>query len=276
MNKIIFKTICIILVCNLCIAPIWAAGGIQATPPDFKYNLNPGDTTTSQITLINTGNIPLQVEIIGKRLHIWNNHLDYNNTGIAQWITIYPSNFTLQPYEQRTISFNLKIPTDIDYNDALGALLIHSSIPDSNLLLDLVIPLQVHIAGTGYKSLDLINHSVDEWLLSGTKDTISYELRNNGTIKTNITTTTSIKGLTGEYQITNNTMTYPGDNIVLNNIWQSNLWDFGIFQCNTTIQYNNRDENTTISFQDTTIIIPTWLLILLGILITGYIIYKRK
>lgn len=268
-----FKISLILLLACIFITPVCGAG-IQATPPDFQYKLSKGETTTNHITIFNTGNIPLTIEIIPKRLQIQNEHINYNDNSIAKWINIYSPNFILQPHEQHTINFNLTIPPGLDYNDILGAILIHSTISNSNIIMDLIIPIYLHVNGPIYESIHLISHNTDDWILSGTNSKINSEIMNNGTIKTNITYTTTIKGLTGKYTLHNNTLIYPQENITLTTTWHSNPWDFGIFQCNTTIHYNNFGEDKNISFQDQIIIIPSWLLILIGLLFS-YLILKK-
>lgn len=272
-----YKNILIVLLmCILVSTPVWGAGGIQASPADFKYQLNRGEHNTNTITIWNNGNIPLSVEILPKRLHIWDNHLDYNDTGIATWIQLQNPYFILKPSEHRTVTFNLTIPQGLDYNDALGALLIHSSpqIANSNIFMDLVIPLYVSVPGPIHESILLISHKLDEILFSGMKTHIESEIKNNGTTRTNITATTTIKGLTGQYTIQNSTMIYPTEQVNLQSTWRPNLWDMGAFHTNTTLSYNNFGEDKKITVEDNTFVIP-WGLILLLIGV-GYLTLTRK
>lgn len=271
------KTVLIVLLtCILVTTPVWGAGGIQASPADFKYQLTRGEHNTNTITVWNNGNIPLKVEILPKRLHIWDNHLDYNDTGIATWIQLQNTNFILNPSEHRIITFKLTIPEGLDYNDALGALLIHASpqIANSNIFMDLVIPLHVSVPGPVYTSITLLNHNMSKWVFSGMKSDIHYEIRNNGTIRTNITSTTNIKGLTGQYTVTDNSMIYPTEQLNLQSTWHPNLWDMGYFETNTTLSYNNFGEDKKITYTDQIIVIP-WEIIPILIAI-GYLILRRR
>ena len=273
------KTVLIVLLyCILLTTPIWGAGGIQATPPDFEYTLNHGEHHTNTITIINTGDIPLKVEIQPKKLHISDNHLTYKDTGIATWIQIQNTNFTLQPYQQQSITFNLTIPSGLDYNDALGAILIHSTpqTPNSNIYMDLAIPLQVHVPGPIHESILLINHTIDQILFSGMKSDIQAEIQNNGTTRTNITSTTNIKGLTNEYTVTNNTLIYPTEQNTITTTWKSNWYDIGIFKANTTLTYNNFGEDKKITYTKQITLIPLWLPIIIIGLTLALLRHKKR
>lgn len=273
-----FKPILMILLtCILLTTPVWGVG-IQASPADFKYQLNRGEHNTHTLTIWNTGNTPLKVEILPKQLHIWDNHLDYNDIGIATWIQLQKNNFTLQAYQQQTLTFKLTIPPSLDYNDALGALLIHASpqITNSNICMDLVIPLHIHVPGPIHESILLISHKLDKILFSGMKSDIQSEIKNNGTIQTNITSTTHIKGPTGQYTITNSGIIYPTEQNNITNTWKSHWWDIGFFETNTTLSYNNFGEDKKITYTEEITIIPLWILIIILGLILTLLYYKKR
>lgn len=261
----------ILLIFIFLTTPIWGAG-IQATPPEFKYILNPGEQQEKTLTVINTGKTPINVEIFPKKLFKHDGKIEYFDDGIAQSINIQDTHFILKPYEHHSFTFKITAPLQKMYNEEIGAILIHSSLsPTSNIFLDIAIPLYVHITGPITESIHIIKNKVEKWIFSGSNAHITTEIKNNGNKCNNITSTTEIKGITGKYTTQNNINIYPSEKTNLTAIWHSNLWDFGIFTTHTTIHYNEQN----ISFEDKIIVIPWWILIL-TISSIIYIIHKKR
>ena len=94
------------------ISPAIADASITATPPIINATKqNPGTTGIYDVTLKNTGTVPLNVSSNTIRIMLKNNNLVFVNSSIN--MNMDPSNFILQPGESKTVKITLKVPNGI-------------------------------------------------------------------------------------------------------------------------------------------------------------------
>ncbi|MGZ7117904.1 MAG: hypothetical protein ACXVHS_10765, partial [Methanobacterium sp.] len=233
-------------------------------------------------------NYTLNVVIDKKRLLVDSSHLLYSDEGIAKWITVSPTNFTLAPGESKVVQFTVQAPSQINYNDALGALIItktplESQISDDTrkvnfnvqLATEIVVPIVVGLPGQIIESLQLLDHTAPTVLLSLMPGEFSYKLKNNGTVYVNMTGNIEINGLTESTTIPIDGNIYPEDEITLEKEWIPSLTDFGIYKAKTVIDYGRIQQEKTVETNDTIVVIPVWLIFILLLVVMIWFMRKR-
>lgn len=282
-NRILFAFIALILIISS-ISPIFGAG-LWASPPEFKYNLNSSQTVTGELLVRNIGNEDLDVVVEKKRLLIDSVNLLYSDKGIATWITVLnnETGFKLKPGESKTLQFKVTAPEEINYFDAVGALTIRGvPEPQNNSSInirqgvELVIPIVVGLPGPIIESLHLLDHKAPVVLLSFMPGDFVYELNNNGTVFANMTGNIEIRGLVNKHSIPIEGGVYPEDNYMLIKKWEPGFSDFGIYNALTTINYGRYHATQTIKTNDTIIVIPVWLIIIMLVALGIWIIRKKE
>ncbi len=280
------KFLPIILILIMLVSSIGSAfgAGLLASPPDFKYNLTPSSTVSGQVTVQNTGDVPMDLTINKKRLLMDSIHLLYSDNGIATWISVNPTNFTLAPGESKVVSFTLTAPSQINYSDAMGALVI-GGVPQSknntisNLAIkqgiELVIPIVAGLPGSITESLQLIQHSAPTVLLSYMPGDFTYQLNNNGTVYANMTGNIEINGLFSSHKVPVQGVVFPEDNYTLQSRWTPGFLDLGLYSADTNINYGRFQQDKTLQTHDTILVIPVWLILILVVVAAIWIIRKK-
>jgi hypothetical protein len=276
--------IILILIINLQ-APVMA-GGLLATPSTFGYNLNDTRTVSGQFILENIGNVDMNVTLEGKRLLMDNIHLEFADSGIANWITINtPANFILKPGEKKAVPFTINAPSQFSYNDALGAItangvpvLSEGSQPQFGVqqAIQLVITIVAGIPGPIIESLELLEHDAPVVLISYMPGDFMYHVRNNGTVYANMTGNIEISGLIGGQKIPIEGGVFPEDDYYLKAQWVPGFAEFGIYNAKTVINYGRYRQDKTLVTNNTIFVIPVWLIIILILALAVWIIRKKE
>lgn len=279
----------IILSLIVCFSGASFAAGLLASPGGFKISMEAPQTYQSSLVVENIGNEQLEVKIEPKRIQKDNIHILFSDEGIAAWITVDPANFTLSPGEKKNVKFTVRIPTNINYYDAAGALLI-SGYPQkteqnvqnngqTNLQVQQVpqiaVPIDVGLPGTIIESLVLEKKDVPNILLTFIPGSFSYLLKNNGTVYANITGNVQLDGWFTDDNLKMEGEVYPGDQYYLMTDWTPGLEDFGVYQAKTTIKYGRFDQNQTLQTNNTLIVIPVWLILIILIILVWWGIRKK-
>ena len=284
-----FSFVIFVLIVSISLIGSVYGAGLRASPPEFKYNLTSSQTVTGQVTVTNIGDVPMNVTINKKRLLTDSIHLIYSDQGIATWISVNPTNFTLAPGASKVISFTIKAPSVINYSDAEGALIIgglpiqtqtnnNSGLSSLSIKqgIDLVIPLIVGLPGPIVESLQMLQHSAPTVLLSYMPGDFTYQLNNNGTVVANMNGSIAINGLLSKYSIPLNGSVYPEDNYTLTAQWTPGFSDFGLYSADTNINYGREQPDKLLQAHDTILVIPVWLIILLILAVAVWIIRKKE
>ena len=285
----IFPVIAVIVLVLSLIGSV-AAVGILASPGGFKVEFNGGPTTYSgQVTVENIGNETLDVKITPKRMQKDDIHLLFSDVGIAQWISVNPANFTLAPNGKKVVSFTVKVPSNVNYFDAAGALVIdgypqqsqktinqNSAVLNVKQVPELVVPVIVGLPGQIIESLQMLGHSAPTVLLSFMPGDFTYQLNNNGTVVANMTGNIEINGLLSKHNVSVDGSIYPGDNYTISTSWTPDFFDFGLYNAKTTINYGRYHQTQTLQTDDTILVIPVWLIIIIILAIAIWIIRKKE
>ena len=263
------------------------AAGLGATPTQFNIHIQPSQTFSGTITVNNPGNNPVFVELDKKRELSDGLHLLFDDTGVASWITVTPNNFTLNPGESKVVNFHVTAPSNINYNDALGVILIKGTPitqSDNPLVqqlelkhgIELGIPLSIGLPGPIIESLQFINQTTPSILLSFMHGDLQYVVHNNGTVKEDMAVNTQINGWFQNYNLTLKGGTvYPGDDHYILGSWEPGITDIGFYHVITTISYGQL-QNKTINAESDIFVFPIWLLVLIILLIVYLILKRRK
>ncbi len=259
--------------------------GLRASPAEINFsNMGTSSTATGHVTVTNIGNTPTNVTVVNKRLLMDSIHLLYSDDGIATWINVGLKNFTLAPGESKVVPFTITTPAQINYSDAEGALVIEGIPLESQnaknsfslkQAIDLVIPINVGLPGPIIESLQLIENSAPTVLLSYMPGDFTYQLYNNGTVYANMTGNIEINGLFSSQKVPIQGMVYPGNNYTLQTKWTPGLLDFGLYSADTKINYGRFQQDKLLQTNNTILVIPVWLIILLILAAAVWIIRKK-
>ncbi len=267
-----------------------SATGILASPGGFQVKFTGGPTTyTGHVTVENTGDNAVNIIIKTKRMQKDDVNLLFSDTGIATWITVNPSNFTLAPKQGKNVAFTVNVPSNINYYDAVGALIIdgfpvksqngsnNSNSPSINVqqVPELIVPVVVGLPGPIIESLQLLNHTAPTVLLSFMPGDFSYLVNNNGTVYANMTGNIQINGLLSKHTVPIQEGVYPGDNYTIATSWTPDFLDFGLYNAKTTINYGRYHQIQTLQTNDTVLVIPVWLIIIILLAVAVWIIRKK-
>lgn len=267
-------------------APVFSLG-LLAGPVKFNINLQPSQTFTGQITVENPGNVPVLVNVDKKRVLKDNIHVLFLDDGIANWITVDNSSFTLNPHETKILTFKVTAPQTINYNDAYGALLLTSyqnPPPQGNSTsmkfvlqqqVTLIIPLIVGLPGKINESIVVTNHKTPTFLMSFMPGSFEYNVTNNGTVHEDLRGNTELKGWFNKHNVNMTGSVYPGDNYYLIGNWTPNFLDMGFYDINTTINYGTLGDTKTAVVTDKVFVFPVWVIILVVLAVTVWIIRKK-
>jgi hypothetical protein len=225
--------------------------------------------------------------IENKRLLTDNIHLEFSDTGIAQWITIQPTNFTLAPHSKTQVNFTVNIPSNVNYSDALGALVINGyPIQDqqnskTNSLQvqqvpQIVVPIAVGLAGPIVESLSLVEKNVPSFLVTFMPGNFVYHVQNNGTVYANMTGNVELNGWFNKEHLNMTGGVYPEDQYYLMTNWTPGLLDIGFYNVDTTINYGRYNQSQSIITHDKVFVFPIWIIILILIGVVIYILRKKE
>ncbi|MDD3985799.1 MAG: hypothetical protein PHY59_08010 [Methanobacterium sp.] len=266
-------TISIISSILLLIISFSSAVGILASPGGFQVNMGAPQIYYGVVDVENIGDDTVNFVIENKKLLTDNIHLEFSDNGIAQWISVHPNNFTLTPHSKKQVSFTVNIPSNVNYSDALGALVINGypvknqqNIINNSFQVQqvpqIIVPIAVGFAGPIVESLSLIEKKIPSFLVTFMPGKFIYHAQNNGTVYANMTGNIKLNGWFNTDKINISGGVYPDDKYYLIGIWTPGLLDFGLYHTETTINYGRYNQSQTIISQDNIFVFPIWLIIL--------------
>lgn len=278
-----------IIILFVCFSGASFAAGLLASPGGFQITMKAPQTYQGNLIVENIGTEQLDVKIDPKRIQKDNIHILFSDEGIATWITVDPANFTLAPGEKKNVKFTVRIPANLNYYDAAGALLIsgypqqtQQNIQNTNLanlqvqqVPQIAVPIELGLPGAIIESLFLEKKDVPNILLNFIPGSFSYLIKNNGTVYVNMTGNIELDGWFSKKHITMEGEVYPGDQYYLMTKWAPGLEDFGVYHAKTTIKYGRFDQNQTLQTNDTLIVIPVWLIFIILIILMWWGIRKK-
>ena len=101
-----------------------AATGLLVSPGSYDLKMATPQEYQGTLLIENIGKNTINVTIDKKRLQMDNINMIMSDVGIATWISVNQTNFLLEPKQKKTITFTVNVPQDVDYYDAMGALVV--------------------------------------------------------------------------------------------------------------------------------------------------------
>jgi hypothetical protein len=140
---------------------------------------------------------------------------------------------------------------------------------------ELVVPITIGLPGAIIESLELKDHYVPSFLLNFMNGTFVYHVKNNGTVYANMTGNIEMKGWFNSHNITATGGVFPDDQYYLKTSWSPGIWDMGLYDVKTTINYGRYSPNKSIITQDKMFVFPVWLIILIVLVVAIWYIRKK-
>jgi hypothetical protein len=266
----------------------WSDNGLSISPGSVNIQMQAPQTYQGQVSVTNIGNTPLNVTVNKKRILQDGKTTIYMDDGIATWITATPTNFTLAPGANQVVKYTINIPNNVNYYDAEGALQI-VGIPSQKTSENngfsahitqataLVVPIRVGYPGPITESLSMVSHNASPFLLSLMPGNLVYQVNNNGTVQAKMTNEITVKGLFENQKLNStNGTAYPGDQFTLKSQWTPGFFDMGFYTVESNINYGRDAQDQNLTSTNTVFVFPTWLIILILIIITVWVIRKKE
>lgn len=277
-----FSIITLILLLLVSIGSV-SATGLLASPGGFHLKMNGPQTYQGTLTVENIGKNIINVTVDNKRLQMDNVNLLFSDEGIAKWISVNETNFILKPSEKKQVHFTVNVPSNVNYFDAMGALVVRGYSLNNKTISslqvqqvpELVIPITVGLPGKITESLQLQNVSTPAFLLNFMNGTFSYQVKNTGTVYANMTGNLELKGWFNSHNVTMHGGVYPGDQYYLKTSWSPGIFDVGLYDAETTIHYGRYTPNKTITTHSQVFVFPVWLIVLIILVVAIWVIRKK-
>lgn len=286
-NKIkLFVFVMILIAATASVA--WSDNGLSVSPGSVNIQMQAPQTYQGQVSVSNIGNTPLNVTVDKKRILKDTTTTLYFDDGIATWITANPTSFTLAPGASQVVTYTVNVPNNVNYYDAEGALQILGipSSQNSNQTGEfntqvkqapaVVVPIKVGYPGPITESLSMTSHNVSSILLSLMPGNLVYQVKNNGTVQAKMTNEVTVKGLFEDQKLnsTNGTV-YPGDQFTFKSQWTPGFFDMGFYSVDSNIKYGRDTQDQNLKSQNTVFVFPTWLILVILIIIAVWILRKK-
>lgn len=258
--------------------------GVVVSPTRFE--IKQAGTFNGVLTVSNPYTDTIQVKITPKRILKDRMNLLLLDDGIARWIVVENSSFTLRQSERRQVNFRVTVPSNYDYRDAVGALVVTSTPHErkkrgegtSVILIpatEVIVPVVIGLPGELRESMSIESFRGPGILLSLMPGRFEYSLRNSGNVYENFTSTLSLKGITGGDSVNSSGGVYPSD-IYRDEIkWTPGLLDMGVYSADLTVDYGRYSPQKPLKVTRTLIVIPAWIIVLLVLLFAIYILRGR-
>ncbi len=107
------------------------ASGINISPLNFELTANPGDVILNKLKIYNPSGstsiaIEMEVEdftVVGETGTVKIEPAETETYSLAQWITVEPKNFILEPKEQKFVDFIINVPENAEPGGHYGSVL---------------------------------------------------------------------------------------------------------------------------------------------------------
>lgn len=276
--------IIILLILLFCLSWVYSLN-VVVSPTRFEIE----NTTHYQgkITVGNFGNETIDVEVDKKRIIKDKVHLLLVDGGAANWIKIKESKFTLKPGERKEVHFEVTVPSNYNYRDAVGALVVRATpratptgAGGTQVFLkqgaEIIVPVVVGLPGSIQESLKLESFKVPPLIISPLSGEFEYTLHNIGNCYQNFTGTITLKGWFATAKVNSTGGVYPGDKYTDVITWKPGPLDMGVYTADANIEYGRYNPQNPIKATGQVIVVPGWLLILIILLIIARLLKGKK
>ncbi|RAO79233.1 hypothetical protein [Methanothermobacter tenebrarum] len=243
---------------------------------------------SGKVTVENFGNETIDVTVDKKRILKDKTHLLLVDGGASDWIKIKETKFTLRPKEHKDVHFEVNVPSNYNYRDSVGALVIRAtpkSTPQAKgggtqfVIMqgaEVIVPIVIGLPGPIKESLKLEKFKVPLIIITPLPGEFRYTLKNTGNTYQNFTGTITLKGWFTNAKINSKGGVYPGDEYTDVVTWRPGLWDLGIYHADAKIEYGIYNPQRPLETTSQVIVIPGWLIVLIILLIVWRFLKGKK
>jgi hypothetical protein len=104
---------------------------------------------------------------------------------------------------------------------------------------------------------------------------LEYNVKNNGTVKAQMTNNIAVKGLFENQTLKTNGTVFPGDSYTLKSQWTSGFFDMGLYNVESNISYGRDQQTQNLQTKSTIFVFPVWLIILIILILAIWVIRKK-
>lgn len=263
-----------------------SAVNLVVSPTRFEIK----DTThfSGKVTVENFGGETLEVTVDKKKVLKDKVHLLLVDGGVADWIKVKEANFVLKPGESKDVHFEVNVPSNYNYRDAVGALVI-SATPritpqakggGAQFVIkqgaEVIVPIVIGLPGPIMESVKLESFKAPFIVISPMGGNFKYTVKNTGNTYQNFTGTIILDGWFTDAKINSTGGVYPGDKYDDVVTWKPSLWDLGVYNAKCKIEYGRYNPQKPLEAQSQVIVIPGWLIVLVILLIAMRILKGKK
>lgn len=261
-----------------------ASSQITLSPTDHRLQIAPGRTYEGSLTVINSGDEPLNARVYAAPYQVQNEAYDpvFNRdtprTQISRWITLEKDSYQLAPSEQVNIPYKIITPASIPDGGQYASIFVETSDESDGAIMRKKRVGMLVYANTEGKTKESGSVKLDSFgSLQMVKDlTINERLINDGNTDLMADVTVKATSLSGK-ELFSQTIQKPvlPDTTRLVAVQWQNTPSIGIVKLSQTVQFVGKK---TTSDQWMLIITPIWLLIILAMitLILGGITYAVR
>lgn len=254
--------------------------GFRVTPVEVKENYAPGKTYTGSMTIINAGDMTTKFKMTAQP---YTGNYDSmpeewlkTHTQIVDWVTFATTEGTIEPNEQKKISYTITIPSDVPAGGQYVSLNVEGvDERNKNLPATVSVGMVVYanVSGNTREEIKVLDHSASGFIFSP-PITASSTVENTGN------THVEAKYIMKVYPFFSNESIYnnednPETAIVLpeSKRYHSTSWDsapsMGIYKVVSEIHYLGQVNKV----EKLVIICPLWVLILIIIFIAAVVFW---
>ena len=260
------------------------AAGIVVSPTRFEFK--GAGVHGDKLTVSNPYRETTIITIRPKRILKDKKSLLLMDDGPARWIRVQNGSFALRPGERRDVKFQVNVPSNYNYRDAVGALVVTSTSRPGKLdsrgtsvtlkqVSEVIVPVVIGLPGEIRESLSIESFRAPSILIGLMPGSFSYTLKNRGNVYENFTSTIRLRGFLSD-AVNSSGGVYPGDVYSDEVIWTPGILDMGIYKATINVAYGRYSSQKPVVAERTLIVIPVWLIVLLVLIVTVWFIRSRK
>ncbi len=195
---------------------------VSVSPAIIDLRVNPGTSSTSEITIFNLGDVPMPVSLQSSSFTPVTefNAMDFAVLDASNWISLDSSDLILHPSENRKIKLTISVPNDAEPGGHYATLYVQPRVLEQNqnfketfVNARLGVLVFVTVLGNIDEKASLSSHQIDKYSSFGPEE-LSISITNEGNVhvlpKSNIKLTNMFGAVVDEIPIPPNIL-LPGE-----------------------------------------------------------------
>ena len=175
--------------------------GLVITPPRQYIEVEPGKTTKSSLTVVNSTEAPVDITLSYEQFSVADYTYDYQFMAPKEaWISLETTSVQLKRTESRTISYDIAAPHDAQPGGHYFTLLASMSRGDGKVVRAATV-VYVTVKGDLKKDYSIVNHFAP-WLSTGSDVPYSFDVLNTGNTHFLVYVSGELKGVSAKEKTT--------------------------------------------------------------------------